>query len=169
MSEKARIPVSELRFSAAARLELKESEGLRLKAYPDPASGGAPWTIGYGHTSGVTQGMTITADLAEDFLDADIADAERIARRAVKVPMTQGEYDAVVSFVFNVGPGRKGVKDGFVTLKNGQPSTMLRKINAGDYAGAALEFSKWVFGSGKIMGGLLVRRKAERARFEAKV
>lgn len=169
MSDVARVPVSQLRMSGVGRTLVKMSEGLFLTAYPDPATGKAPWTIGWGHTAGVRKGMKISIDQAEDFLTADITDAEEVVRGAVTVPMSQGEFDAVVDFVFNAGPGAKDVKDGFVVLKNGEPSTMLRKLNAGDYAGAAAEFPKWVFGGGKIMGGLTVRRTKERAMFEGKL
>lgn len=161
-----RFPVDELVFSARATAMLKKSEGLFLKAYPDPASGGAPWTIGFGHTAGVTPGMKISVHQAEKFLAEDVARAERVVRGAVKVPLAQGEFDALVDFVFNVGPGKKGVKDGLVELKRGGPSTLLRKVNAGDYAGAALEFRKWIFGSGKVMGGLVTRAAERRAMFE---
>jgi len=164
----ARVPVSGLRVSGRCRQSLKLSEGLYLTAYPDPASGGAPWTIGYGHTSGVKRGMRISLEQAEQFLTEDIATAEVIVRRAVTVPMSQGEFDACVHFVFNVGPGVTGKKDGFVKLRSGKPSTMLTKINAGDYAGAALEFRKWSFGAGKVMGGLVARRAKERAMFEGR-
>jgi len=162
----ARVAVSGLRVSARCRQSLKLTEDLSLTAYPDPATGGKPWTIGYGHTGGVRRGMRISLAQAEQYLTQDIMAAERIVRHAVAVPMTQGEFDACVHFVFNVGPGAKGVKDGFVTLKSGKPSTMLRKINAGDYAGAAMEFPKWAYGAGKVMGGLVSRRAKERRMFE---
>lgn len=144
---------------------IRKHEGLRLKAYPDPATGGAPWTIGYGHTAGVKKGDVCTLEQAEKWLDEDWAYAAGIVEKAVKVPLIQNQRDALTSFVFNVGPGRKAVKDGFVTLKSDRPSTMLTKLNSGDYRGAADEFDKWVYGAGKKMAGLVTRRKEERALF----
>jgi lysozyme len=145
---------------------VKASEGLKLVAYPDPGSGGDPWTIGYGSTHGVTKGMTISPDEAYARLIGDMAGASVYVNAYVKSPLNQNQYDALCDFVFNVGPGREGVKDGFVTLKSGEPSTILRKLNAGDYAGAAAEFPKWAKASGKVMPGLVKRRAAERELFE---
>ncbi|WP_372396895.1 lysozyme [Azospirillum sp. HJ39] len=150
---------------------VKEAEGLRLTAYPDPATGGAPWTIGYGHTGpDVRPGLRIAQAQAEELLQADLGEAAAIVDRAVTVELTDNQFGALVSFVFNVGAGRKAKgrdagKDGFVTLKTGQPSTMLRKLNLGDVAGAAAEFAKWTRGGGKVMAGLVKRRAAEASLF----
>jgi GH24 family phage-related lysozyme (muramidase) len=137
-----------------------------LTAYLCPA--GVP-TIGYGHTATVTPEHVgkkrISVDTAEVLLLEDLHDATRIVERTVTVSLTDGQFAALVSFVFNVGPGAKGVKDGFVQLKNGQPSTMLRKLNAGDSAGAAAEFPKWTKGGGKVLSGLVKRRSEEMALF----
>lgn len=149
-----------------AGLELvKYFEGLRLRAYPDPATKGEPYTIGFGHTGGVKRGDVVTKADAENILRADLIEAERIVIVAVKVPLTDNQFSALCSFVFNVGPGMQAVKDGFVRLKSGQPSTMLRKLNMRDYDGAAEEFSKWISGAGKPMAGLKKRRAAERDLF----
>ncbi|MGF7175837.1 lysozyme [Azospirillum doebereinerae] len=150
---------------------VKAAEGLRLTAYPDPASGGAPWTIGFGHTGAdVHPGLTITQARAEELLAADLAEAAELVDRVVTAPLTDAQFGALVSFVFNVGAGRKAKgkdtgKDGFVTLKTGKPSTLLVKLNAGDHAGASAEFSKWTRGDGKVMAGLVKRRAAEVALF----
>lgn len=161
--------------SNAAVALAKSSEGLRLVAYPDPGTGGAPWTIGYGSTVGVKAGDVITLDQAEARLDRDILNAAAVVNRAVAVPLTQGQFDALTDFVLNVGPGRKADpskgdlgKDGFVVLKNGKPSTMLRKLNSGDYAGAAAEFPKWTSAAGRKLSGLVTRRAKERAMFEGR-
>lgn len=154
--------------SPAAAALAKASEGLRLEAYPDPGTGADPWTIGYGHTDGVHQGMTITEQQAEDFLAADLAHAASIVLRAVTVPLSQGELDALTDFVFNVGPGELGVKDGFVTLKRGGPSTLLRLINAGQKQAAAGQFKFWVMAGGKPLDGLVARREADKTMFLAK-
>lgn len=148
-----------------ARELIKQHEGLRLKAYPDPGSGGDPWTLGYGRAYGVKKGDTCTKVQAEHWLDEDILNASMIVERAVKVPLSNSQRDALVSFVFNVGHGAKGVKDGFVVLRDGRPSTMLKLLNLGDYYGAAAQFDRWVHGSGNILPGLVKRRKAEKAIF----
>lgn len=149
-------------INAAGRDIVKRSEGLRFVAYLDPVG---IWTIGYGHTKGVTQGMVIDLATAERFLDDDLADASAIVARAVKPALNENQFSALTSFVFNVGPGRVGVKDGFVTLKNGNPSTMLRKLNLSDFAGAADEFPRWVHGGGVALPGLVKRRAEERNLF----
>lgn len=132
---------------------IKSAEGLRLKAYPDPGTGGLPWTIGYGSTSGVTRNMVITETKAEQMLAADLVRFEHIVERLVRVPVDQGQFDALVSFTYNVGEG------------NFTKSTLLRKLNAGDTAGAAEQFKRWVNAGGKVLPGLVKRRAAERALF----
>ncbi|ECI2457664.1 lysozyme [Salmonella enterica subsp. enterica] len=133
---------------------IKQFEGCRLNAYPDPATGGAPWTIGYGHTGNdVRPGMVWTQVQADSALISDLAQCERAISRLVKVTLTQNQFDALVSFVFNVGSG------------NLQSSTLLRKLNSGDYRGAADEFPRWNKADGKVMAGLTKRRAAERELF----
>jgi len=130
---------------------IKRFEGLRLTAYDDGV--GIP-TIGYGHTAGVKPGLTITADQAVQFLREDLHSAERDIDRLVTVHLCQHQFDALASLVFNIGG--TAFRD----------STLLRKLNAGDYAGAAVQFDRWVHGGGKILPGLVKRRAAERAMFE---
>lgn len=133
---------------------IKQFEGCMLKAYPDPATGGAPWTIGYGHTGNdVRPGMVWTQVQADSALISDLAQCERAVSRLVNVNLTQNQFDALVSFVFNVGSG------------NLQSSTLLRKLNSGDYRGAAEEFPRWNKAAGKVMVGLTKRRAAERELF----
>ena len=136
-------------------LHLTENfEGLRLTAYPDPATHGDPWTIGYGHTGAeVHQGMTITQEQAEEFLMQDVQKVVQTVNSKVHTDLTQNEFDALVDFVFNCGAG------------NFAGSTLLRKINAGDMEGAALEFEKWTHADGKVMAGLIKRRHAEAVLF----
>ena len=132
-------------------LHLTENfEGLRLTAYPDPATHGDPWTIGYGHTGAeVHQGMTITQEQAEEFLMQDVQKAVQTVNLKVHTDLTPNEFDALVDFVFNCGAG------------NFAGSTLLKKINAGDMEGAALEFQKWDKAAGHVMAGLVRRRQAE--------
>ena len=147
-----------MKVSAAGRKAIAAHEGVRLKAYPDPATGGEPWTIGCGHTSAagapkVTKGMTITAEECDEILSRDLAVFERAVESAVKVQLNQNQFDALVSFTFNVGAG------------NLQESTLLRKLNAKDYRGAADQFGVWNKAAGKVMKGLTSRRADERALF----
>ena len=129
-------------------------EGVKLHAYPDPATGGDPWTIGVGHTHNVHPGMVISQDQAEAFLREDLEGSEKDVLHYVKVPLDQGQFDALVCLVFNIG----GPK--FST------STLLRKLNAHDYLGAAAEFCKWNSPHNpKVTKGLTRRRAAERDLF----
>lgn len=128
---------------------IKFFESLSVTAYPDPATGGEPWTIGYGHTGGVKRGDVITEAYASELLLDDLSRFERSVSRLAKVKLTQGQFDALVSFAFNVGDG------------NLAKSTLLKKLNAGDYAGASMEFSKWNKAAGRPMRGLTRRRSAE--------
>lgn len=148
---------------------IKSFEGLGLKAYPDPATGGKPYTIGHGTTiypSGmpVKLGDTCTAQQAMDYLRNDLKKFEKMVDSAVTVPLSQGHYDAMVSIVYNVGPGSK-TKSGIIRLKDGSPSTLLRKLNSSDYLGAADEFLKWVSPGSNVEAGLRRRRQAERQLF----
>ncbi len=152
-------------ISQYARALLRTLEGRRLKAYPDPATGGDPWTNGYGHTKGVKQGDVCDDAQAEAWLTEDITAAESVIIKWVTVPLTQGMRDALVLFIFNIGPGVEGHKDGFVWLKSGGHSTMIRKLNARDYEGAAAEFPKWDRAAGKVMASLHSRRLQEQALF----
>lgn len=145
------------------RALIKEFEGLRLVAYVDAVG---IWTNGYGHTgSDVKKGQRITELQAEAWLEEDIAEAAAIVDTHVKAPLHPLQRAALISFVFNVGPGKKGKKDGFVELKRGGSSTLLKKLNAHDYDGAALEFPKWVHADGLVLKGLVRRRAAEQALF----
>jgi lysozyme len=134
---------------------IKHHEGLETKAYPDPGSAdGHPWTIGVGHTNGVKKGDTCTVEQAMAWLREDVQGAEAAVSRLVKVPLTQDEFDALVSFVFNVGAGAF------------EKSTLLRMLNDEDREGAAAQFDRWNKNDGKVMAGLTRRRKDEREMFE---
>lgn len=144
-----------MKISDAGIALIKSFEGLRLEAYPDPATGGEPFTVGYGHTGEVTPGMVITEAEAEELLRQDIVQFEMCVNGALQVPVTQGQFDALVSFAFNLGCG------------NLRRSTLLRKLNAGDATGAAAEFAVWNRAAGRVMAGLTRRREAERDLFSA--
>ena len=134
---------------------IRISEGLETEAYPDPGNRetGEPWTIGYGHTRGVRRGDTCTEAQATEWLREDLQAAEGAVRHLVDVPLTQGQFDALASFVFNIGPSAFG------------NSTLLRLLNAGDAAGAAEQFKRWNRGADGVLPGLVVRRAAERDLF----
>ena len=141
-----------LTFSQNGLSLTKKFEGIRLTAYQDQ---GGVWTIGYGHTgSDVQAGLTITDDQASDLLMKDTAKAVAAVNRLVSVPLTQNQFDALVDFVFNVGAG------------NFETSTLLRNVNASDFAGAAAEFQKWDHVHGVVVPGLLRRRQAEANLFQ---
>ena len=125
------------------------------------------WTVGYGSTHDVHPGEPISQAEAESRLAEDVSHAEVAVNAAVEVPLTQGEFDALVSIVFNVGPGLKGKKDGIIKLKNGEPSTMLKLLNEGDYDGAANQFRRWDRAGGQVLSGLSKRRYAEFKLFES--
>ena len=134
---------------------IKKYEGCRLTAYPDPGTGGAPWTIGYGWThpvdgKPVSPGMTIHQATADRLLKIGLVSYENDVLKLVRVKLTQGQFDALVSFAYNVGSRALST------------STLLKKLNGGDIKGAADEFLRWNKAGGKVMPGLTNRRKAER-------
>jgi lysozyme len=125
-------------------------EGCRLIAYQDQVG---RWTIGYGHTQGVKQGDSCTPQQAEALLTADMAWAEAFVNHIVTRTLTQGEFDALVDFTFNLGSG------------NLQSSTLLKLVDEGQFEAAAKEFEKWDLAGGKVVAGLLRRRQAEEKEF----
>jgi GH24 family phage-related lysozyme (muramidase) len=134
---------------------IKQFEGCKLTAYQDSVG---VWTIGYGWTQPVDgkpvrSGMTIKQETAERLLKTGLVSYEIDVSRLVKVGLTQGQFDALVSFTYNLG------------ARSLSTSTLLRKLNAGDYAGAADEFLRWNKAGGKVLNGLTRRREAERALF----
>lgn len=146
-----------MQTSTTGRELITKFEGCILKAYWCPAG---ILTIGIGHTSAdgsptVAAGMIITRDEADTILARDLLSFEDSVTRLVKVPLNQNQFDALISFTFNLGAG---------ALKG---STLLRKLNAGDYAGAASEFAKWNKAGGKVLAGLTRRRTAEAELFRA--
>lgn len=129
---------------------IKTFEGLRLEAYLCPAN---VWTIGYGHTKTARKGMKITNEEAEKLLKEDIIWVKSCIDSAVKTELSANQVAAVYSFIYNVGAGAF------------RSSTLLRKLNQGDYTGAADEFPRWNKAGGKVIKGLIRRRKTEREVF----
>jgi lysozyme len=129
---------------------IKHFEGLHLRAY---LCANGIWTIGYGHTSGVTPDSEIAAEEAERLLSLDVREAEACIYFCRECPLNQNQFNALVSFVFNLG------------CRRFRTSTLLKKLNDGEYAGAAEEFPRWVKAGGVILPGLVRRREEEKKLF----
>jgi lysozyme len=137
--------------SEEGKVELKGYEGVRYVGYLD--TGGVP-TNGVGHTGPeVYVGQVVDEAQVDAWLTEDLKEAEDAVNRLVKVALTQGQFDALASFVFNLGETQFA------------KSTLLRKLNAGDFEGARNEFKRWVYDNGKIQPGLVKRRYSEANRF----
>jgi len=137
-----------MKFSAAGMELLKCSEGFRNRVYLDVA--GLP-TIGYGHRLLHSDSFPngINEPQAANLLACDVRDAEQAVQRLVKVPLTQGQFDALVDFTFNLGAGRLAA------------SALLKSLNAGRYDEAAEQLLRWDHAGGHEMAALKARRKAE--------
>ena len=125
---------------------LKFFEGCKLTAYQDSVG---VWTIGYGHTKGVSEGMTITQEEAEQMLLTELEEYEGYVEKYVTVPLTQNQFDALVVWVYNLGP------------TNFRNSTLLKELNSGNYTAAGKEITRWNKAGGKVLAGLVRRREAE--------
>src|ERR1035437_5044067 len=140
-------------------------ESCSLAAYRDVTG---KLTIGWGRSRGVSEGDTCTQDQADAWLAEDLAFFELAVLACVgvgKVTLTDNHLSALISFCFNVGLGYKGVKDGFKTLKSGEPSTMLECLLKREFEWAAAEFPKWSKAGGVECAGILRRRLAEQKLF----
>lgn len=135
---------------------IQNKETFRPNPYPDPPGQTATYSIGYGHK--IVPGdpywpygslTSISQDQASGQFDADVGAAAAVVQRLVTVPLTQGQFDALTDFVYNVGQG------------NFASSTLLAKLNTSDYAGAANEFNRWIYANGQVNGGLVARRQDE--------
>ena len=150
-----------MKLSAEGAELIQHFERCALNAYPDPKTGGVPWTIGWGHTQGVRQGDVCTPEQADAWFAGDVAQFERDVLSLVVAPINQWQFDALVSFAYNVGSDI----DEDTKAEGLGDSTLLKKLNAGDYLGAAEEFLKWVSPGSSVERGLRRRRLAERAMF----
>lgn len=145
-----------MKYSHKATKLIKHFEGLRLKSYKD---GGGKWTIGWGHTKRVFEGMRITQPEAEEFLVQDMDEHAFELDRMLKVPVYQNQYDALLSLVFNMGAPKI------------ETSTLIKMINEGN-DNAVKQFSRWIHGLDEKTGlkgpvqGLIRRRAAEQELFE---
>lgn len=151
MTVKQRIAAALLALSTAGALGIVAHEGMRTVAYKDPIG---VVTVCAGHTKTAKLGQVKTEAECAELLKSDVKDAEKAVKRLVEVPLTQAQFNALVSFVFNVGE------------TNFAKSTLLKKLNANDCWGAGAEFSKWTLAGGKELPGLVKRRADERKHFE---
>lgn len=135
-----------MNISAEGKALIKKFEGCKLEAYRCAAG---VWTIGYGTIKNVERGQTITQQQADDMFDHEMKEYETYVNTAVTVPLSQNQFDALVSWVFNLGNG------------NLQASTMLKVINSGDHAGVPAQIKRWNKAGGKVLDGLIRRREAE--------
>jgi lysozyme len=134
---------------------IKRWEGCHLTAYPDPGTGGAPWTIGWGSTGpGIGPGVTWTQQQADERLAADVQKFMTGVETAVGIPLETHQIGALTSLAYNIGLG---------AFRN---STLLRMIKAGDMKGASEQFLRWNRAGGRIMRGLSNRRADERDVFD---
>ncbi len=141
-------------INAVGERLIKSFEGLELTAYPDPGTGGKPFTVGYGATEDMDGkpfrlGQTITQAQADELFDKDTDRFEAAVDKLTGGIATDNQFAAMVSLAYNVG------------VENFRRSTLLRKHNDGDYPGAAEEFARWNRAAGRVLKGLTRRRKAE--------
>ena len=146
-----RVAVSSLTLSSAGLIAITQFEGFSDKVYI-PIKGDVK-TVGYGHTGAEVNrlpvGTYVSKDQALRWLAEDTEEAQDAIRRYVRVPLSQNEFDAYVSFVFNLGE---------TAFRN---STLLKKLNQADYYGACKELHRWVYAQGRVVKGLEARRKME--------
>ena len=148
---KQRLAAVALSLSALGALGIVAHEGMKRGAYVDPVGIA---TVCAGHTATAKLGQVKTEAECAELLKQDVKHAEKAVKRLVKVPLTQPQFEALVSFTFNVGEGS------FAS------STLLRKINLNDCWGAGKEFSRWVYAGEMKLPGLVTRRASEREHFE---
>jgi lysozyme len=142
-----------MKYSKTGLALTERFEGVRLTAYQDQVG---VWTIGYGHTAGVQAGDTCTQEQAEAWLAQDVSGAVSVVTSYIHVPLSQGEFDALVDFTFNLGAG------------SFEHSELLTLINDGELEAAAEQFQRWSHAGGVEVAGLLRRRQAEEQEFQQK-
>lgn len=144
-----------MRVSPVGQAIIKHYESVRLRAYPDPATGAAPWTIGYGHTRNVRPGDTCSQAQADAWLVQDLMSVEIALNDLITWPITQGQFDALASLAFNIGTGpfRPDATDGDFDdfIKSGNLAEIRNRI------------AQFRMANGKVMYGLQKRRRAEQA------
>lgn len=146
---KTRALASALVVSASLLVSVALKEDYRGEAYPDPATHGAPWTIGFGETKGVRPGQRTTPPRALVRLNASLDQYSAGVARCVRVPLSQGEFDASISLAYNIGVGAYC------------DSSMVRRFNSGDYWGGCMAVLRFHYAAGRHMQGLWNRRYEE--------
>lgn len=141
---------------------IKHYEGCSLTSYRDSDN---ILTIGYGHTGNVYENEQITQEQADQYFLNDISSFVRMLNNALTVSVSQNQFDALLSFLYNVGPGEVGVKDGLFHLKSGGPSTLWKMVESKNFEGAASQFTLWCRSGGVVLRGLLARRRSEQNLF----
>ena len=142
-----------MQISEEGKNLIKKFEGCELEAYKCAAG---VWTIGYGHIKTAVEGMKIDQATENELFDEEMGEYETYVNTAVTVPLSQNQFDALVSWVFNLGNG------------NLNASTMLKVINSGDHAGVPAQIKRWNKAGGKVLEGLIRRREAEALLYEGK-
>jgi lysozyme len=132
---------------------IKKFEGCELEAYQCSAG---VWTIGYGHTKGVAPGDSVSQEQAEQMLVDELHEYESYVNEYVTVALSQNQFDALVSWVYNLGPA------------NLKASTMLKVLNSGEYEDVPAQMKRWNKAGGKVLEGLIRRREAEACLFQGK-
>lgn len=162
--------------TAIVPMKLSEKGGMFIRGYEKYMS--VPykdevgyWTWGFGHKRVGNEPMPKYISMIEALalFKKDVAPFETILNNALKVQLNQNQFDAMLSLLFNTGPGVPGVKDGIILLKNGKPSTLLTRVNEGAFDLAAAEFPKWCHAGGHVSNGLVRRRADEKAMFQSPV
>lgn len=142
-----------MKISENGKSLIKKFEGCELESYQDSVG---VWTIGFGHTKGVRQGQSITKDEALAMLDEELIEYEEYVEKLVEVPLNQDQFDALVCWVYNLGP------------TNLATSTLLYKLNKGQYDDVPSEIKRWNKAGGEVLKGLVRRREAEALLFLGK-
>ena len=142
-----------MKISAEGISLIKKFEGCELESYQDSVG---VWTIGFGHTKGVKEGMTITKEEADKMLEEELLEYEGYINDYIEVPLSQCQFDALVAWVYNLGP------------TNLRSSTLLKELNAGNYEEAPAQMKRWNKAGGFVLAGLERRREAEALLFLGK-
>jgi len=132
---------------------IKKFEGIELEAYQDSVG---VWTIGYGHTKGVEEGDNISLKKAEQMLEEELVEYEGYINNMVELGLEQNQFDAMVAWVYNLGPTNLG------------QSTLLKVLNQGLFNEVPYEIKRWNKAGGEVLNGLVRRREAEALLFEGK-
>ena len=132
---------------------IKKFEGIELQAYQDSVG---VWTIGYGHTKGVKEGDNISLKKAEEMLEEELVEYEGYINNMVELGLEQNQFDALVAWVYNLGP------------TNLRESTLLKVLNQGLFEEVPFEIKRWNKAGGQVLNGLVRRREAEALLFQGK-